>query len=334
MEEDYSDLGLIDTHKRIHDYLRLSVTDQCNFRCLYCMPNEQMKFMPNDHLMSLEEILKLASIFIEHGVRKIRLTGGEPLVRKDIKKIILGLAKYPVELTLTTNGVFIGENLDAIVEAGIKSINISIDSLNPEKFKSITQRDAFAKVWENIQRLLALKMHVKLNVVLMKGYNDDEINQFVALTKDQPIHVRFIEFMPFSGNKWEDNKVVPLSFILSEVDKQYSFLKLTDRKHDTARKYKVYGHEGTFAIISTMTQPFCHDCNRIRVTADGKIKNCLFSPEETDLIGTMRKGGDIRPIIFKSIMDKHERQGGQLEENYRLNNPDAIQNRSMINIGG
>ena len=324
---------LTDSFNRLHTYLRISLTDVCNFRCVYCMP-EDVHFMPPKHLMQADEILKLATEFVKLGVTKIRLTGGEPLVRKDAAVIISSLAKLPVELTLTTNGVLIDQYLPVLKEAGIQSVNVSIDSLRAARFAEITKRDQFDRVWQNINLLLQNNIHVKLNVVLMKGINDDEINDFVALTKDVPLHVRFIEFMPFAGNQWQGASVVTVDDILQTVESAYSYIKLKDEKHDTAKKYAVLGHEGTFAIITTMSNPFCDGCNRLRLTADGKLKNCLFSKEESDLLAALRAGKDIEEHIKRNLMRKHFELGGQLQRDFKQMDASGLENRSMVKIGG
>ncbi|MDZ4666981.1 MAG: GTP 3',8-cyclase MoaA [bacterium] len=325
---------LKDSFGRVHDYLRISLTDQCNFRCLYCMPNEQMDFLPSSELMSADEVVKLAEIFVSQGISKIRLTGGEPLIRKDIGDIIEQLSKLPVELTLTTNGVLLDKYLDQLLAAGIRSVNISLDTLNAVNFKQLTQRNSFDKVWSNILLMLQNGFHVKVNVVVMRGKNQHEISEFVALTQSMPLHVRFIEFMPFTGNAWEHEQVYTHQEILADVGERFSINKLQDFKHDTAKKYQVEGYMGTFAVISTMSEPFCEDCNRLRLTADGQIKNCLFSADETNLLASLRKGKDVLPVIRHTVMQKKARQGGQFASSYEETLAENITNRSMIKIGG
>ncbi len=325
---------LKDTFGRVHDYLRISLTDVCNFRCQYCIPDENTHFMPSARLMQAEEIDRIVEAFVKMGVKKIRLTGGEPLVRKDASDVILRLAKYPVELTLTTNGTGIKQFIPVFKEAGIKSINVSLDTLKKEKFFAITRRDVFEKVWYNIHLLIAEGFHVKVNAVVMRGINDNEILDFIEWTKAQPVHVRFIEFMPFDGNQWNNKKVFSYQEILDTAASAYSFLKMKDEANATAKKYKPYNHNGTFAIISTMSAPFCTTCNRMRLTADGKMKNCLFSKSEVDLLGALRKGADIGPLVKQCLADKAEALGGQFSGDYQLVDPLKIENRSMINIGG
>lgn len=323
-----------DTYNRVHDYLRISLTDNCNFRCFYCMPEEEYDFTPASNLMQPGEIEALAKIFVEQGVKKIRLTGGEPLVRKDAADIILSLSKLPVQLTLTTNGTRLHDFVPVLEHAGIKSLNISLDTLQPEKFQLITRRDQFKTVCDNIQLLLKKNFHVKVNVVVMKGLNDGEINDFIAWTKDQPVHVRFIEFMPFAGNRWTSNKVMTWKEMLQVIEQKYSFVPLKNDVHDTAKAYTIPGHQGTFAVISTMSAPFCSGCNRMRLTADGKMKNCLFSGEETDLLSALREGRDIAALIHESIFNKAKELGGQFTSDFQHLHAEDIHNRSMITIGG
>ena len=325
---------IADNYNRIHNYLRISLTDNCNLRCFYCMPEDEYEFAPASKLMQKDEMVALAKTFVSLGVNKIRLTGGEPLVRKDAKEIIQSLSKLPVNLTLTTNGKRIHEFIDVLEQSKIHSLNISLDTLQSDKFQLITRRNQFEKVYDNIQLLLKKKFHVKVNMVVMKGVNDSEINDFVEWTKYVPVHVRFIEFMPFTGNRWTSNKVVTMQQILKVIDEKYEVVKLVDQKHDTAKGYTVPGHQGTFAIISTMSANFCGDCNRIRLTADGKMKNCLFAEKETDLLTTLRNGGNVVPLIYENIATKAKALGGQFTPDFEHLHPSEIHNRSMITIGG
>ena len=323
-----------DQFNRVHDYLRISLTDNCNLRCFYCMPDEEYDFTPPSRLMQANEIETLASIFVKLGVNKIRLTGGEPLVRKDAGNIILSLSKLPVKLTLTTNGTRLHEFIDELQQANVGSINISLDTLQSDKFQLITRRNQFDKVFDNIQLLIKTGLHVKVNVVVMKDLNDTEINDFIEWTKDTPVHVRFIEFMPFSGNRWTSNRVFTWQQMLEVIAEKYSFTRLQDEPHDTAKKYTVPGHAGTFAVISTMSAPFCSTCNRMRLTADGKMKNCLFSNGETDLLSALRSGEDVEALIHENISKKAKELGGQFDTDFKHLEAAAIHNRSMITIGG
>jgi cyclic pyranopterin phosphate synthase len=298
------------------------------------MPEEDFQATPAARLMQAEEIEEITRIFVSLGVNKIRLTGGEPLVRKDVAKIIQGIALHPVSLTLTTNGTRLHEFLPVLQNAGVRSINISLDTLNPDKFTLLTKRNHFNQVIDNIELAIKSGIHAKVNVVVMKGINDGEINDFIAWTKHLPVHVRFIEFMPFAGNHWQSDKVFGLKQILEVIEKEYDVVKLVDEVHDTAKKYIVPGHAGTFAVISTITAPFCGDCNRMRLTADGKMKNCLFSTDETDLLTTLRTGKDIVPLIKECILSKKEERGGQFARAMEEIDYEHMKNRSMIAIGG
>lgn len=325
---------LIDNYDRTHNYLRISLTDNCNLRCFYCMPEEDYHFMPNQQLMQADELLQIAREFVKQGVTKIRLTGGEPLVRKDAGEIISELGKLGVELTITTNATRVQHFVDVFEEAGICSVNISLDTLQKEKFQLITRRDQFDTVKQNIDTLLSRGFKVKINVVVVKGLNDSEILDFIEWTKHIAIQIRFIEFMPFDGNKWNRDKLVTLHEILATINQKYSFIAAENAAHDTSKNYSIPGHAGSFAIISTMSVPFCNTCNRIRLTADGKIKNCLFSEVETDLLKALRNGEALLPLIESSLKAKHKELGGQFTKQFDLIDANSIHNRSMIAIGG
>jgi len=325
---------LTDQYNRQHHYLRISLTDQCNLRCNYCMPLESYSFMPPSQLMQAAEILKIAKIFIALGTTKIRLTGGEPLVRKDVDHIIQSLAALPVKLSLTTNGVRVHEFIETFKQAGIRSLNLSLDTLSADKFQMLTKRNNFKQVWDNIKLLLKNDFQVKLNMVVMKGVNHTEINDFISLTQSLPLQIRFIEFMPFTGNKWASEKVFTLQEMLECIQSKYPITKLKDAPNDTAKKYTVQGYAGSFAVISTLSAPFCASCNRMRLTADGKMKNCLFSKSETDLLSALRNGQDLEALIRKNIMDKEAERGGQFLTDFEHLHSEDMTNRSMIAIGG
>ncbi|BDQ12003.1 GTP 3',8-cyclase MoaA [Sediminibacterium sp. TEGAF015] len=325
---------LIDQYNRIHDYLRISLTDNCNLRCFYCMPEEDYAFMPNQRLMQKDEIVQLATLFVQNGVKKIRLTGGEPLVRKDAAAIIKELGKLGVNLTMTTNATRIHLFIDELKEAGIHSLNISLDTLQREKFQLLTRRDQFDQVKSNIDLLLAHGFNLKINVVVVKGMNAHEITDFIAWTKNTPLQIRFIEFMPFDGNKWNSEKLVTLQEMLEIIGKTYRIAPAMNEPNDTSKRFSIENHSGSFAVISTMSAPFCNTCNRIRLTADGKIKNCLFSSDETDLLTALRAGENILPLIEDSIYKKHRELGGQFSKEFEKINAELLHNRSMIAIGG
>lgn len=301
------------------------------------MPKEGVKLSPKSHLMTYEEIYEIAKTFVKHGVSKIRLTGGEPLIRKDIPIILEKLATLPVELSITSNAVIIDKFIDVLKANKVNKINVSLDSLDTEKFKHITRRAEFEKVYNNILLLVKEGFKVKVNAVLMKGFNENEIIDFINFTKDLPISVRFIEFMPFDGNKWDMSKMVSYTEVMEYVNKSFSkdqIERLQDAPNDTSKNYKINGYKGSFGIISSVTNPFCDSCNRLRLTANGQLKNCLFSATESDLLTTLREGKPIEPIIQKAVQAKFKIRGGmdtleKLQEPKLHNN-----NRSMITIGG
>lgn len=328
---------LQDLHGRDHAYLRISLIERCNLRCTYCMPEEGIKLSPKSHLMTYEEIYNIAKIFVDNGVTKIRLTGGEPLIRKDIPIILEKLATLPVELSITSNAVIIDKFIDILKAHGVNKINVSLDSLDEKKFKHITRRHEFKKVYNNILLLIKEGFTVKVNAVLMKGFNDNEIIDFINFTKDLPISVRFIEFMPFDGNKWDMSKLVSYNEVMTYVNKTFNnnaVIRLRDAPNDTSKNYKIKGYKGSFAIISSVTNPFCDSCNRLRLTANGQLKNCLFSSTESDLLTTLRKGQSIEPIIHKAVQAKFKVRGG-MNTIEKLQEPKLhTKNRSMITIGG
>ncbi len=327
---------LTDTFGRHHNYLRISLTEKCNLRCTYCMPESGVVLSPRNQIMTAAEVIDIATLFVQHGVTKIRLTGGEPLLRKDFEEIIAGLSKLPVELSMTTNAILVDRNIEVLKKSSLQTINVSLDTLHPEKFNTITKRDQFKKAFENTQLLLDEGFNVKLNVVLLKGFNDNEIIDFVEFTKDRAISVRFIEFMPFDGNRWDKSKLVSYNELLHQVEANYSKDMVVPLPHEdnfTARNFKIDTYQGNFGIISSVTNPFCDVCNRIRLTANGKLKNCLFSTSETDLLTTYRAGISIEPIIQTTILKKKAVRSG-MTDSKDFENLTNHNNRSMITIGG
>ena len=285
--------------------------------------------------MTANEVATLAELFVaKYGIKKIRLTGGEPLARVDFDAILDSLSRLNIELSLTTNGILLNKYFDALKKAGIKSINISLDTLDGDRFKLLTRRDNFQQVWDNIIKATENFIYIKLNVVAMKGINEDEIIDFVRLSKQLPIHVRFIEFMPFSGNKWERAKVITQQEILDIIAREERFEKVIDHKHSTARAYRLKDAMGTFAIISTISNGFCSNCNRIRLTADGKIRNCLFDTGEIDLLKPLRNGDDVCTSIEQSIQNKKAKFGGLPHFEKEAEVRKQLDSRSMLKIGG
>jgi len=328
---------MTDTFGRVHTYLRISLIERCNLRCTYCMPEEGVLLSPKSSLMTCEEIYTIAKTFVENGVTKIRLTGGEPLMRKDIPVILKKLASLPVELSISTNAVIVDKFIDTFKENGLQNINVSLDTLDAAKFKEITRRNDFEKVYNNILLLVSEGFKVKINTVMIKGFNDDEIIDLVQLTKNLQVSLRFIEFMPFDGNKWDMKKMVSYAEIMKKLNSFYSeeqIERLQDAPNDTSKNYKIKGYKGSFAVISSVTNHFCDTCNRLRLTANGHLKNCLFSATESDLLTTLRAGKSIEPIIKKAVQAKLKVRGG-MDTLKKLQEPKLhTQNRSMITIGG
>lgn len=323
---------IIDRFGRPHTYLRISLTERCNLRCVYCMPEEGIPLKDKSGMMSLEEIVAMARTFTALGVDTIRLTGGEPLVRKNLEFLVRELAALGVTLKLTTNGILLDTYLSLFQEVGLRKINISLDTLDKAKAVFITRRDYFDRIMANIRRALDAHMAVKLNVVLMKGINDHEVPDFIELTREQDLTVKFIEFMPFKGNQWDWEKGVSREEILSAVQARFGeYDMLPSDKHSTSDNFRLPGFRGAFGIVSTITHPFCAGCNRLRLTADGKMKNCLFATAETDLLTPLREGKPLEPLILEAIQHKKFSRDGMTTtmdaEHYE-------QNRSMISIGG
>lgn len=329
---------LTDRYGRFHNYLRISLTERCNLRCFYCMPEEGIPIREKSHFMTQEELLVIAKTFVELGVNKIRLTGGEPLIRKDAHQIIRQLAKLDVELAITTNGVLVDQFIDTFKASGIRAVNVSLDSLVEVKQNKISRRNYFKRVFNNICLLVDEGFYVKINVVLIKDVNNDEIIDFIELSKDKNIHIRFIEFMPFDGNKWDWSKGVGHKEIMDVVQGHYgksNIKKEQANTNDTAKSYNINGHKGTFGIISSVTQPFCGGCNRIRLTADGKIKNCLFSNSETDLLHALRNNTtSIYELIKNNVQSKKAERGGMKLFHKISDSSEITPNRSMVSIGG
>lgn len=324
---------LTDKFGRKHDYLRISLIERCNLRCHYCMPEEGIELRDKGEFMSQEELFQITDTFLDFGIKKIRLSGGEPLIKKNIAAILSHLGKKNIELTITTNGVLLDRYWSELKDAGVHTLNISIDSLNKEKFNAISRRDFFDRVYANIFNAVDKGFKVKLNTVLMRGENDCEILDFIRLTENNPFNIRFIEFMPFDGNKWQWDKKVPYKEILNLIKYHYGnrLIEMGMEKNGTSRNFQISGFKGSFGIISSVTNPFCDTCNRIRLTADGKIKNCLFSESETDLLTALRNQEDISSLIINSIQNKQKERGGLAD----FDDPDfKSENRSMIAIGG
>lgn len=302
---------LTDTFSRQHDYLRISVTERCNLRCLYCMPPEGVPLSPARTQLTSAEIVLLASIFVSQGVTKIRLTGGEPTVRPDIVSLMHRIGELRghglKELCITSNGLTLHRKLDAMVEAGLTAVNLSLDTLDPWQFQIMTRRKGFDAVMRTMERIFELNEHggagprikFKINCVVMRGVNDGEIPAFVELTRHRDLEVRFIEYMPFDGNRWSEAKMLPYAEMLDRIRAAYPdrrVEKAAGHPNDTSKTYRVEGFVGRVGFITSMTHDFCGTCNRLRITSDGNLKVCLFGNAEVSLRDILRKSNGGEPI--------------------------------------
>jgi cyclic pyranopterin phosphate synthase len=306
---------LIDDLGRRLNYLRISITDRCNFNCIYCMPKERLEKLQHEDILTYEEIFRLVSISASLGVEKIRLTGGEPMVRSGFCDFLSSLTSISglKDISLTTNGFFLKNKIQKIKDAGIKRINISLDTLNRKKFKTITGHDSFDKVWEGIELASRLGFApIKINMVVMKGMNDDEVADMAGLSLRFPFHIRFIEYMPIGLT----NHAVPFGHI-SNADVKKSLEKIGNlvqvpRTHmdGPTVRYKFEGAPGEIGFISPLTNHFCHTCNRLRLTANGKLRPCLLSNKEEDIKGPMRKGASDEELIRIFLETAHKKPRG------------------------
>ncbi len=314
---------LVDAYERKIDYLRISVTDRCNLRCVYCMPPEGIDLVESSGILRYEEILRVARIAAAHGVTRVRVTGGEPLVRKGIVEFLHSLASIEGirDLSITTNGVLLKQYAERLKAAGLKRVNVSLDSLNRERFKKMTRGDNLNDVLAGIEAANAAGLTpVKINMVAIKGFNDDEILDFARLSLAKPYHVRFIEYMPFNTEEgWQREKCLSAAEIKEMIEKGVGPLEAV---HDSgagagpARRYRFHGAPGEIGLISPVSEHFCGSCNRLRLTADGKIRNCLFSDREIDIREALRNGSDdhvIEDLLFRAVMEKPE--GHKINEN-------------------
>ncbi len=324
---------LLDRFGRVHNYLRISVTDRCNFRCGYCMPPEGLDWRHRDEILTFEEIERLARLLVDMGVNKVRLTGGEPTVRRGLEELIGRLTAIDglTALLMTTNGTTLAPKALEYRKAGLTGLNISLDSLRRDRFQAITLRDELPRVLTGIDvALVAGFESVKLNVVVMAGVNDDELLDFVEFTRDRPINVRFIEFMPFEGNGWKSGAVFSYASMKRVIEDRYDLTRISTEKSAVGKDFSVAGHKGTIGFVTSMTESFCGDCNRIRLTAEGAFKACLFAAPEISLRDPMRNGADDETLSML-IRDELSRKWRQHPP---MNQLPQIKNRSMVAIGG
>jgi len=326
---------LVDSFGRVTDYLRLSVTDRCNLRCRYCMPAGGLPWVPREQVLTFEEMIRFVRIAITLGVSRVRVTGGEPLLRRDLPALIEQLVNLPglEDLSLTTNAILLSDHAQALYRAGLRRINISLDSLRPEVFAQIARRNLLDRVMAGIESAAAAGFRpIKLNMVVVRGLNEDEIEAFAALTRRTPFHVRFLEYMPLDGyGNWDRSKIVAGDEILGRLQKLGRLDPIPSKDpSDVALRFRFAEAQGEIGLILPVTKPFCATCSRIRLTAEGSIKNCLFGQEEWNIRDLLRCGASddqIRTVIRLAVSRKKASFGGLDLDNERSA-------RSMSQIGG
>jgi GTP 3',8-cyclase len=326
---------LIDGHGRPIGDVRISVTDRCNFRCQYCMPAEGLPWLERSALLSYEEIERLVRILGGMGVHDVRLTGGEPLVRRELWRLVerLSALEDVHDLSLTTNGYLLPRQVDDLVRAGLRRVNVSLDALAPDRFFQLTRRDALQQVLDG---LAAAERHpelrpIKVNVVAIRGFTEDEVLGFAEFARRHPYEVRFIEFMPLDGDRaWDRSKVLPNAEVRAIIESRYPLEALGRERSGTSRRWRFADGIGSIGFISPVSEPFCGDCNRIRFTAEGQMRTCLFSMRETDLRAPLRNGAtdaEIEQIVRDAVWRK--------ELKHHVNDPGFVQPaRTMSQIGG
>jgi cyclic pyranopterin phosphate synthase len=326
-------MSLTDKFGRQITDLRISVTDRCNYRCVYCRSADPENHMPGHELLTWDELERLARIFVGLGIRKVRVTGGEPLVREGVEDFIAHLHEIGVaDLSMTTNGHLLAERCDRLVAAGLTRINISLDSLDPARFEQVTRTKSFAKVIAGIDAAQASALRpVKVNAVLVRGLNDGEVEAFAEFARDRDLTMRFIEFMPLDADRhWSRDLVVTAAEVKRRIEARWPLIPIAHEWSETARKYKFADGRGEIGLIAPVSQPFCGHCSRIRLTADGKLRTCLFSKDDHDLKSLLRNGASDDEIAqeIRAVVDEKE-------EGHRINEPDFHPpSRTMVFIGG
>jgi molybdenum cofactor biosynthesis protein A len=325
---------LIDNHGRPISYLRLAVTDRCNLRCFYCMPEEGISFLPKPHLLTFEEMLRMVGIMADMGISKVRITGGEPFVRRELMSFLRELVAIPgiEKVNITTNGVLTEPLIPELKSLGINSINLSLDTLDRERFKEMTRRDELPAVLSTLDALLANDIETKINAVVMAGKNDIDILPLVGLTKDLPVSVRFIEEMPFNGSGLNEAAFMSYHKIIEIVkEKHPSLSKLKDEAHSTSYNYGIDNHKGNVGVIAAFSRTFCGTCNRIRVTPTGMFKTCLYDDgvlNIRDLLRETKDDGLIKEKLTYAFTHRHK-DGFEAEANRK-----SLVTESMTTIGG
>jgi len=327
-------MSLFDKYGRQITDLRISITDRCNFRCVYCRSADPENYREHDEILSWAELERLARIFVSVGIRKVRLTGGEPLVRDGLEKFLRYLKSLGVhDLSLTTNGHLLAERCERLIEAGLQRINISLDSLDPLKFEKITRTRSYSSVMRGIDKAQASRLApVKVNAVLVRGFNENEVEAFAAFARERGVIMRFIEFMPLDADRhWSRELMVPAAEVYERIDAQWPLAQIPNEKSETARKYRFAdGAPGEIGLIAPVTQAFCGHCSRIRLTADGKLRTCLFSKDDRDLRALLRAHASDAEIVKWVRGAVNEK-----EEGHRINEPGFVPpSRTMVFIGG
>jgi cyclic pyranopterin phosphate synthase len=329
-------MPLVDPRNRLIDYLRVSVTDRCNLSCTYCRPRTAMKLLSHGDILRYEEIRRIVGVAVPLGISHVRITGGEPLVRRGILDFIGSLRGIDgiTDISLTTNGVLLEETAAGLRDAGIRRLNISLDSLRPERFAAITGSNAWDKVWRGIGQAAALGFSpVKINMVPVKGVNDDEVVDFARLTLDRPLHVRFIEFMPIgAGDRWTTEVCVPADAIREAIERAFGPLEPAGQGEGAgpSRNFRVPGGQGVIGFISPITKHFCESCRRLRLTADGRIRPCLLSDTEIDVRTPLRgecSDAELEKLLRLALEIKPERH-------YITEREGGCCERTMSRIGG
>jgi molybdenum cofactor biosynthesis protein A len=327
---------LLDNHGRQINYLRLAVTDRCNLRCFYCMPENGIRFVHRKDLLTYEEMLRLVGVFSELGVNKIRITGGEPFVRKGVEEFLTELSALPKldQINITTNGTLTKDKIGLLEHLGVNSVNLSLDSLDRKRFHEITRRDLFDKVIDTYRALVDSKIKMKLNMVVMEGKNIEDIYPMLELTKHDDVSVRFIEEMPFNGTEGQGNASFwPMKKIVSHIKKAYKFEKIQDEPSSTSFNYRIEGHRGTFGIIPAFTRTFCGSCNRIRLTPQGDFRTCLYGKGVLNFRDLMRDGASDEQLAQALIRALNGRTKDGFEAE-RLGRDSSPVSESMATIGG
>ena len=325
---------LIDNHGRRVNYLRLAVTDRCNLRCFYCMPAEGITYLPKPHLLSFEEMLRLCRIGAEMGIEKVRITGGEPFLRRDLMQFLRALHKIEgiKQVHITTNGVLTLPHVAELKALGIASINLSLDTTDPKRFHAITRRDEFKQVWQTLEALLHHEIPTKINAVVMAGINENDIIPLVNLAKAMPLSVRFIEEMPFNGDGIRKTDFWDFKRILDEIKGVYpSLQKIGDEAFSTSYNYKIDGFTGNVGVIAAFSRTFCGTCNRLRVTPTGEVKTCLYADSAWNIRDAMRSGQDDE-ALKATLMNLHQHRHADGFEAESMRTESVSE--SMTTIGG